>query len=79
MTVDGTAYNLKVIDIPGGDEMEGITGIAIKDADAFMIVYSVASALALRLEVLQISSVFDFHSLHIGLLLYLRDQLRRRA
>jgi small GTP-binding protein len=43
MTVDGVAYNLKVIDTAGQDEMQGITDIGIKDADAHMIVYSVTS------------------------------------
>jgi small GTP-binding protein len=43
MVVDGVAYNLRVIATAGQDEMQGITDIGIKDADAHMILYSVRS------------------------------------
>jgi small GTP-binding protein len=43
MTVNDVAYNLKVIDTAGQDEMQGITDIGIKDADAHVIVFSVTS------------------------------------
>jgi small GTP-binding protein len=43
MTVRGVAYTLKIIDTAGQDEMEGITDIGIKDADAHVIVYSITS------------------------------------
>jgi small GTP-binding protein len=43
MMVDDVAYTLKIIDTAGQDEMDGITDIGIKDADAHMIVYSVTS------------------------------------
>jgi small GTP-binding protein len=46
MTVDGVAYNLKVVDSAGQDEMAGLTDIAIKDADAHIILYSVTSQAA---------------------------------
>ena len=36
-------YNLKIIDTAGQIEMSGITDIAIKDAEGFIIVYSVTS------------------------------------
>jgi small GTP-binding protein len=43
MSLYGTTYNLKIIDTAGQDEMQGITDIGIKDAQACVIVYSVTS------------------------------------
>jgi small GTP-binding protein len=43
MVVGGDTYNLKIIDTAGQDEMQGITDIGIKDAQACVIVYSVTS------------------------------------
>jgi small GTP-binding protein len=43
LSVGGDSYNLKIIDTAGQDEMQGITNIGIKDAQACVIVYSVTS------------------------------------
>ena len=43
ITVGEKSYNLKIIDTAGQAEMSGITDIAIKDAEGFIIVYSVTS------------------------------------
>jgi small GTP-binding protein len=43
MDLDGQTYGLKIIDTAGQDEMQGITDIGIKDAQACVIVYSVTS------------------------------------
>jgi small GTP-binding protein len=43
MPLYGSTYNLKIIDTAGQDEMQGITDIGIKDAQACVIVYSVTS------------------------------------
>jgi small GTP-binding protein len=48
MTVNDVAYNLKVIDTAGQDEMQGITDIGIKDADGHVIVYSVTSQVSFK-------------------------------
>ncbi|KAH0795438.1 ras-related protein Rap-1b isoform X1 [Histomonas meleagridis] len=46
MTIDGVDYTLKIIDTAGQDEMQGITDVAIKDADAVMIMYSITSQIS---------------------------------
>jgi small GTP-binding protein len=43
VTQDGVDYKLKLIDTAGQDEMQAITDIGIKDAEACVIVYSVTS------------------------------------
>jgi small GTP-binding protein len=43
VTQDGKEYKLKIIDTAGQDEMQAITDIGIKDAQACIIVYSVTS------------------------------------
>lgn len=44
--LDGTEYTLNIIDTAGQDEMQGITDIAIQDAEAFVIIYSVTSLMS---------------------------------
>ena len=43
VNVGEKSYNLKIVDTAGQAEMSGITDIAIKDAEGFIIVYSVTS------------------------------------
>ena len=44
-TIDGTSVDAGIIDTAGQDEMRSITDIAMNDASAFLIVYSITSAL----------------------------------
>ncbi|KAK8882073.1 hypothetical protein M9Y10_044713 [Tritrichomonas musculus] len=46
LVVDNEEYTTKIIDTAGQDEMQGITDIGIKDAQACIIVYSVTSQLS---------------------------------
>ena len=46
LVVDDKEYTTKIIDTAGQDEMQGITDIGIKDAQACIIVYSVTSQLS---------------------------------
>ena len=43
LIVDGQTYNLTIIDTAGQEEMQQITDMAIKEAQAYVIVYSVKS------------------------------------
>ena len=44
--IDGKDITTKIIDTAGQDEMQGITDIGIKDAQACIIVYSITSQLS---------------------------------
>lgn len=48
LIVDGEAYNLTIIDTAGQEEMAQITDMAIKEAQAFVIVYSVKSVVSFQ-------------------------------
>lgn len=46
LVIDNVEYTTKLIDTAGQDEMQGITDIGIKDAQACILVYSVTSQLS---------------------------------
>lgn len=46
LVLDNQEYTLNIIDTAGQDEMQGITDIAIQDANAFVIIYSVTSLMS---------------------------------
>jgi len=46
MVLNNESYTLNIIDTAGQDEMQSITDIAIKDAQAFVIVYSIKSVVS---------------------------------
>jgi small GTP-binding protein len=46
VTHEGKPYRLHIIDTAGQDEMESITNLAVKSADAFIIIYSCTSSLS---------------------------------
>ena len=48
LIIDGQTYNLTIIDTAGQEEMQQITDMAIKDAQAFVIVYSVKSVVSFQ-------------------------------
>lgn len=45
-TIDNKCYTMNIIDTAGQDEMQGITDIAIQDAEAFIITYSITSMMS---------------------------------
>lgn len=46
LVLENQEYTLNIIDTAGQDEMQGITDIAIQDAQAFVILYSVTSLMS---------------------------------
>ena len=48
LIIDGQSYNLTIIDTAGQEEMQQITDMAIKDAQAFVIVYSIKSVVSFQ-------------------------------